>query len=351
MAARNCQGEGWIGDDHGRDRGGPAAALRVLAGTDSRRRAAGLEAAAAVDRTRGPRRIATPARSAPCGHSSPSARFPSCRTALLLVTMQLDLFLDGREAILINGLVAELLAGEASAARGLLDRLRDENPAHPDLAALDRLVRSIGGAPGSPGEGVDRLIENLAALVPAANRLLGSGAQTFLAPWWRALARTTTLPSATETAALRRYWIGAALWHDGDERRAVRLWLPLCWLAPAAFESHARALPSRIVREAWDAFDMAPGWAEGAEPIRSVPWFPFWLALRHRWVAHLFQPGEVPDTDAPTRALRLLPRLLVLESQGYGHELVRQRTALRDISPVFFRIYRQLVVERAAPRV
>jgi hypothetical protein len=265
--------------------------------------------------------------------------------------MQLDLFLDGREAILINGLVAELLAGRASRARSTLDRLRDENPDHPDLEAFHRLVRSIGEAPASPGGAVDLLIENLAALVPAANRLLGSGAQTFLLRWWRALARTTTLPSPTEAAALRRYWIGSALWHDGDERGAIRLWLPLCWLDPESFERHVRALPSGIVREAWDAFEMSSGRAEGVEPIRTVPWFPFWLALRHRWAAHVFQPGEVPDTDAPTRALRLLPRLLVLESQGYGDELVRQRRALRDISPTFFRIYRQLVVEAAAPRV
>jgi hypothetical protein len=41
--------------------------------------------------------------------------------------------------------------------------------------------------------------------------------------------------------------------------------------------------------------------------------------------------------------------LLVLESQGFGDELVRQRRALRDISPRFFAMYRRLVVE-ARPR-
>ena len=72
--------------------------------------------------------------------------------------------------------------------------------------------------------------------------------------------------------------------------------------------------------------------------------------LQHRWVAHVLRLGDVPDTDAPLRALRLLPGLLVLESQGYGDELVRQRRALRDISPGFFRTYRRLVVDRPAPR-
>src|SRR5436309_13338356 len=77
----------------------------------------------------------------------------------------------------------------------------------------------------------------------------------------------------------------------------------------------------------------------------DVPGFPAWLALQCRWVTHLFRPDEVPETGAPLRALRLLPSLLVLESQGYGAELVQQRRALRDISPTFFRRYWRLVVE------
>jgi hypothetical protein len=264
--------------------------------------------------------------------------------------MQLDLFLDGREALLINELVADLLEGRAASARKGLDRLRDENPHHPDLPALDRLVCSMGEVPASPSGDPDRMIETLAALVPAANRLLGTGAQAFLLPWWKALAQTKTVSAPTEAAPARRCWMGAALWHVGDEREAVRLWLPLCWLEPESFERHARALPSGIVREAWLAFDIEPVSSGGSDPpTHSVPWFPAWLALRYRWVAHVFRPGEVPDTDPPLRALRLLPGLLVLESQGYSDELVRQRRALRDISPRFFRMYRQLVVEPRVP--
>jgi len=53
----------------------------------------------------------------------------------------------------------------------------------------------------------------------------------------------------------------------------------------------------------------------------------------------------VPDTEPPLRTLRLLARLLVLEREGYSDDLVRQRTALRAISPSFFRMYRKLLVE------
>jgi hypothetical protein len=262
--------------------------------------------------------------------------------------MQLDLFLDGREAILVNDLVARLLERRIEGTRDALGRLREESPGHPDLAAFDRLVHSLCEGPpapsstGQPGP----MIERLTALVPAADRLLGAGAMVFLLPWWRALARTEATPDPAEAAPLLRYWLGCARWHVGSEREAVRLWLALCWLAPESFALQAPTLPSRIVREAWAAFDREPDPDDGGDArAREVPWFPAWLALRHRWVAHVFRPDEIPDTSAPLRALRLLPGLLVLESRGYGDELVRQRRALRDISPSFFRTYRRLVVE------
>ena len=265
--------------------------------------------------------------------------------------MQLDLFLDGRETILVNDLVAALLAARLEGARDALNRLRGENPAHPDLAAFDRLVRSLCETPpalpstGEPGP----IIERLSLLVPAANRLLGLGAAPFLLPWWQALAQTDAELDPAEAVPLLRYWVGSARWHDGDEREAVRLWLALCWLEPESFGRQAPTLPSRIVREAWAAFDAEPDQADGGDARgRDVPWFPAWLALRHRWVAHVFRSDEVPDTGAPLQALRLLPGLLVLESQGFGDELVRQRRALRDISPWFFGTYRRLVVEARA---
>jgi hypothetical protein len=40
----------------------------------------------------------------------------------------------------------------------------------------------------------------------------------------------------------------------------------------------------------------------------------------------------------------------VLESQGYGAELVRQRRVLRELSPTFFRAYWRAVVEHRASR-
>jgi hypothetical protein len=262
--------------------------------------------------------------------------------------MQLDLFLDGRELILVNDIVARLLEGQLAGARAALDRLGGESPSHPDLAAFALLVDSIhAGPPTLPGAGAPgSLIEALAALEPAANRLLGAGAATFLLPWWQALAHTESGLDPSEPSPLLRHWMGSARWHLGEEREAVRLWLALCWLDPASFARLAPMLPSSRVREAWAAFDAETDSLDSGDARAwDVRWFPAWLVLRHRWVAHALRPDEIPDTDAPMKVLRLLPRLLALESRAFGDELVRCRTALRDLSPRFFRAYRHLVME------
>ena len=262
--------------------------------------------------------------------------------------MQLDLFLDGRELILVNDVVMRLLEGQLEGARAALGRLGGENPSHPDLAAFALLVDSLhAGPPSPPGAGEPGpLIDTLAALEPVANRLLGAGAATFLLPWWQALAHTEWMLDPSEASPLLRHWMGSARWHVGDEREAVRLWLALCWLDPASFAPLAPMLPSPLVREAWAGFDAETESLDAGDArARDVRWFPAWLVLRHRWVAHALRPDEIPDTDAPMKALRLLPRLLALESGGLGDELVRCRTALRDISPMFFRAYRLRVME------
>ena len=143
--------------------------------------------------------------------------------------MQLDLFLDGRETILVNDLVGALLAGRLEGARDALNRLRKENPAHPDLAAFDRLVRSVYDKPpaplsaGEPGP----LIERLMVLVPAANRLLGLGAAAFLLPWWQALARTEAVRRTNDSATS---WSGSARPRD---------------ISPKFFQTYRRSVDAR----------------------------------------------------------------------------------------------------------
>ena len=264
---------------------------------------------------------------------------------------QLDLFLDGREALLVDQIVGRIVDQDPGGALDALAGLRAENPEHPDLRRFDRLCRALKAGPPplvSPGQ-LAALIDRLAVLVPTAERLLGSGAPDFLGPWWRALAQAGAESPVTDLEALPRYWIGLARHHSGDEREAVRLWLTLCWLAPESFVRWAPTLPSVAVSEAWATFYAEPRSDESLEGSAwSVDWFPAWLVLRHRWVAHLFHGDEVPDNETPLRVLRLLPTLLVLESQGYGAELVHHRRLLREMSPTFFRAYWLAVVEPRA---
>ena len=100
-------------------------------------------------------------------------------------------------------------------------------------------------------------------------------------------------------------------------------------------------LPSRIVREAWAAFDGEPDpgdGGDGARPRRAVvPGLA--CALRTGGWRMCLAPTRFPTPGTPTGA-PTPARLLVLESQGFGDELVRQRRALRDISPCFFGTYR-----------
>lgn len=261
---------------------------------------------------------------------------------------QLDLFLDGRDVVLVNAVVVSLLERQPDRAQDALTRLEEENPGHPDLAMFDRLCWALRTEPPRPTSHPElgQLIESVKFLGPTADRLLGDGARAFLLPWWQAVAHAgATLPSAEAEPPLR-YWLGFACHHLGEEREALRLWVALCWLAPDSFAQWAPALPTVILRDAWAAFQAHTGHdgRDGVSPWGAL-WFPAWLALRHRWVAHLFHADEIPDTEASLQTLRLLRTLLPLESQGYSAELIRQRRRLQQISPMFFRAYLEVVVE------
>jgi hypothetical protein len=259
---------------------------------------------------------------------------------------QLDLFWDGRDVVLVNAIVVNLLERQPDRAQKALTRLKEENPGHPDLGMFDRLCRALPAEPPRPTSHAElrALIESVKLLSSTADRLLGEGARAFLLPWWQAVAHAE-LPSAEAEPSLR-YWLGFARHHLGEEREALRLWVALCWLAPDAFEQWAPALPSVILRDAWAAFRAHAGHddRDGPSP-RETLWFPAWLALRQRWVAHLFHADEIPDTEAPLQALRLLRTLLPLESEGYSAELVQQRRRLQQSCPTFFRAYLEVVVE------
>jgi hypothetical protein len=297
---------------------------------------------------------------------------------------QLDLFLDGREAFLVHDITTGLVARDRDRAETGLQRLRDEHPLHPDLPALALLVAALSSLPPAPAThatvtaGIEELQQRLA---PAARRLLGDDGAAFLRPSWQVLAMTAAALSFVEDHPLaHRSWLcqqygdwatvraaaeaepawptkpsliyrlGLARYHLGEADAAIRLWLPLCWVDPVFFTRRAPTLPSTILREGWEAFERAVPYEESlAETRDPTEWFPAWLLLRNRGLAHLFQADEVPDAGTASRVFRHLLALLPRESQGLSEPLIAGRRALRQLSPGFFRSYME-VVARRGPR-
>ncbi len=294
---------------------------------------------------------------------------------------QLDLFLDGRNAFLVYEVVTSLVARDRGRAETGLQRLEDEYPFHPDLPALALLVAALNSPSASPTTHATLTTDIEAmqhALAPAARRLLGEDAATFLQPLWQAMAaKAASLPFDEayprahrswlcqhygDWAAIRaaveaqpdwaarprlRYRLGLARHHLGEPEAAIRLWLPLCWMDPALFRRRAPTIPSAILREGWDAFERTVVFDESLDDTGDAAgWFPAWLLLRHRGLVHLFWVDEVPDAGTAARAFRQLLSLVPLESQGLSDALVHQRRALQQLSPGFFRYYMEVVRQR-----
>lgn len=297
---------------------------------------------------------------------------------------QLDLFVDGADALLIHEVVTGLIGGDVRRAEMGLHRLGQEHPRHPDREALTVLLEALTPAVLATATHVvltERIDLTERRLVPAARRFLGTDTDAFLRPIWRALAATAAdLPfdaahprahrawlseryggwadvrSAVEKepgwadTPLLRYWMGLAQHHLGAPEVAIRLWLPLCWTDPVLFETHAPTVPNSTIRAAWMAFEQAFPFEESlADRAPMTAWFPAWLLLRHRGLSRLFDPDDVPDAGSAARVFRHLLALLPLEQRGLTDELVRQRRALRQLDESFFRYYMAVLDERRSP--
>jgi hypothetical protein len=294
---------------------------------------------------------------------------------------QLDLFVDGRDTILIHEIVSGLITRDVDRTEAGLRRLGQDYPRHPDFEPLTVLAETLT-APAAACPTHETLTERLEMterrLVPAAQRFLGGEASAFLRPVWEALAAAAAdLPFAPvhprahrawlcqqygdwpgvhaavkgeprwADTPLLRYWMGLAQHHLGASEVATRLWLPLCWMDPPLFETHAPALPDPALRAAWLAFVRVLPFEEAlADRAPAAAWFPAWLLVRHRGLSHLFRADDIPDAGDAARVFRHLLVLLPLEQGGLSDDLVRQRRALRQLDAGFFRHYMAALGDR-----
>jgi hypothetical protein len=294
---------------------------------------------------------------------------------------QLDLFVDGRDALVIHEIVSALLARDVGRAETGLRRLRRDHPRHVDLAALTALGEALRVEEPvlvTHATLTERIEATERALAPAARRLLGQDAAIFMRSRWDALAALalhlpfdSTHPRAHRAwlcqqhgawaevrdaveaepdwaaTGLLRYWLGLARHHLGAPEAAIRLWLPLCWIDPPLFARYAPSLPDATIRDGWEAFERADLFERLlADPTAAAPWFPAWLLARHRGLARLFRADELPDTGHATRVFRHLLSLVPLEQHGLSDELIGQRRALQQLDPDFFRCYMETVGQR-----
>lgn len=124
---------------------------------------------------------------------------------------QLDLFIDGRDAILVHEIVIGLVSRHGELAAAGLRRFGHEHARHPDLAALTILVEAL--APPLPAtathQALSKHIEEMEhRIVPAARRFLGPDADAFLRPLWEAMAATATgLTFAPTHPQAHRAWL------------------------------------------------------------------------------------------------------------------------------------------------
>lgn len=287
---------------------------------------------------------------------------------------QLDLFVDGRDALLVHEILTGLISRDVGRAETGLHRLGQEHPHHPDLAALTELAEALTVPAPAAATHVAlsaRIELTERRLVPTARRFLGADSDAFLRPTWQLLAvAAADLPfdaahprahrgwlcqqygewadvrAAVENepawahTPLLRYWMGLAQQHLGASEVAIRLWLPLCWTDPRLFETHAPTVPNSTIRAAWIAFEQAFPFEESlADSAPTTAWFPAWLLLRHRGLSRLFRPDDVPGSGDAARVFRHLVTLLPLEQHGLTDELLRERRALRQLHESFFRYY------------
>jgi hypothetical protein len=284
--------------------------------------------------------------------------------------MQLDLFLDGRDVMLQNGVIAALRECDAQAARRALAAMTAEFPDHSLHEPMENLLSALlrpAVRHASHGDAAGALAAMDTAIVPAAHRVFGGkDAGTWLAPLWRSLAscvahlafdpahpRTHAAAlllqcadgAAAETAVAgipswRRIpqplaWMAQARFCQGGLEAAWPLLLELAWIDSRSFSATVQQIPEPLLHKLVKDFDAACE-DEGAA---DRAWFPAWLLVTVPAVAWVIPQTQVCGNSAPERTARLAAELLALEKQGRHADLVARRKRLRDTHPALYTLY------------
>lgn len=269
---------------------------------------------------------------------------------------QLDLFMDGGSAALISGVTQALADRDPDEAQRALQRLRDDDPGHAQLGALERLVEGARGEPHDDPAAELKRIEG--ELQPLAEELLGSDARAYLTPLWQrlheALAGAPFDPDQprlhpSHSAERLGRWEEVlthiehiAQWRDHGEllRRHARAaertqhphtaladWFQLCWRHP----DESDAIDDEASSE-WRGL-----WRDFLDLDTELPEarFPAWLLLQRPGLAGRLSDG---DLEGAPESFQLLKSVIVAHLNGDA-TLVERRKALKESDPELFRLY------------
>jgi hypothetical protein len=267
---------------------------------------------------------------------------------------QLDLFLDNAEVVLVEGIVRALRAGDLPEARRQWEQLLRQDPSHPELGGLERLIAHLAER-ARPLADIPLELQRLdQEIEPLARRHLGAGARDFLVPAWGRLAAALrgqpfdpAQPQrhASHAALRAEDWPGVLAAVQGEPpalpllrcalRAQARLrrevehlgsWFAICWRHPQAAEGSA----GELLRE-WRPF-----WQEflALDPELAVEDFPAWLLTRQPALGRRLPS---PDQQAPA-SYRAVWALLQAATQP-AHDLAGLRRTLQEAAPLLFQHY------------
>lgn len=283
--------------------------------------------------------------------------------------MQLDIFADSMETVLLNDVVKALEKLSFHEAENAVAKLAAEYPDNSALSSASAIL-AIRNFPERVARH-EQLLSLFAAIEesiePAAIRIFGSNTKRWMnRQVWQRLAAISfglpyceSQPTAHAVAALIRaqewyaaieaivqitgwrrmpmplQWMATATVRNNDLDAAWPFLLELAWMAPAAFGMVVRDLHDpvllRLMKDfeaslddnADDQLDWFPALAVTAEPA---------LLARVRGAA----PAKVTDA---TRAFECICALLLLEKQGRQAEIATERARLRSLNDQLYSRY------------
>jgi hypothetical protein len=284
-------------------------------------------------------------------------------------SMQLDIFEHSRDVTLRNAVIDALMDRHVASTMAAIDDLVSEYSDDAMLPALNLLaerlaLRVVGPLNRASAGDVLRATENV---IPAAQRVFGTEADSWLSPFWVELATAVTaLPfdPRDETLHAVPLLLRAGKWNDAClSLDSIPSWrrqpAPLSWKIEATARiDGVDAIWPFFAELSWMAARRAEkladhlGIAELNKLVRSFnvefdgdgmdndfAYFPAWVLITNPQLADRFQGTQAGANTSAERCARLVLHLLVLERRGRHTDVAEGRKKLRDTHHWLFERY------------